>query len=840
MRSSHTRFDEGCSPCTPSALMLENRGSPTEIERPPNSASPVRFTSSSSPRPRPTSQARTTTAGSQLASHATATPLPSLPTAAQADEPRPGRSYQIDPARSRLQSNPKVEPIDLEIVLWNCEGAATALSVLPPSTFTGSDLIVLVETWSTTPISIEGFYAAHYPASRTNRFGRPSGGISLYYNQKLEKPQIVFSEDNCIVMRTKYLDVVAMYIRPDPAETTLDLVEKLEQCIGKVFRAKKTLLLGDFNAKMNRPEETRTIAFLETLRNFGLHVINDPNFLTFNGPMGSSAIDVFATNLPRKRIEFQGTSQRLAEDDLLSPHSPIAILIRDYESEQANSPKIPPSRRLNINRMISLVSRLGPPDRWASAADVDTLEDSLSSVLRNSTEPRAPRVERPWWNRNCTNIKRMMLRARTRALTHPFMRPLFVRLKSVYRRTLKDAKREHWNNLEARMVDRATKLPHIWLRLSNQPRTTCPVERDVLVKHFEYTLSSTDSIPSSTPSYQAVWSESDTQWRDQLCLPFTAREIYETIECLADNKACGPDEIYNEHLKTSICIVPYLEKLFNRCFEDGSLPRTWSRGIMVIIPKSKGPLTDPKSWRGITKKSCILKLLSKMILNRIVPFLDMRGIIPEQQHGFRVGESTFSACRELMNDIRQALDRTPHHLHAVFIDFTSAFDSGSRSLTLESRCPSKTARPHPSPPTKEHNQHRRRSHYFGRPRTNQRFRPRREHKLNFVLCPHRRTAPNCHREAPDRENYPIRRRYRTLLRKHVSSSERHLHTLKTREGNRTQHKHEQDSSYEVQTRRPPGERRPTHAEPQRNQIREQIHISGNRPVTNRQMLLQSH
>ena len=42
-----------------------------------------------------------------------------------------------------------------------------------------------------------------------------------------------------------------------------------------------------------------------------------------------------------------------------------------------------------------------------------------------------------------------------------------------------------------------------------------------------------------------------------------------------------------------------------------------------------------------------------------------------------------SACYVLINDIEQALLKRPHHLHAVFIDFSAAFDSGSRMLALD-------------------------------------------------------------------------------------------------------------------------------------------------------------
>ena len=155
------------------------------------------------------------------------------------------------------------------------------------------------------------------------------------------------------------------------------------------------------------------------------------------------------------------------------------------------------------------------------------------------------------------------------------------------------------------------------------------------------------------------------------------------VASLPTHKACGPDEIYNEHIKEAQSLIPLWCALFNECMERGVVPSEWCRGRMIVIPKTKVCPTDPKSWRGITKKSFVAKLFSGIILRRLVPFLDLRGCIPDQQHGFRAGRSTMSACYVLINDIEQALLKRPHHLHAVFIDFSAAFDSGSRMIALD-------------------------------------------------------------------------------------------------------------------------------------------------------------
>lgn len=103
---------------------------------------------------------------------------------------------------------------------------------------------------------------------------------------------------------------------------------------------------------------------------------------------------------------------------------------------------------------------------------------------------------------------------------------------------------------------------------------------------------------------------------------------------------------------------------------------------MIVIPKGKGCPADPSSWRGISKKSCVYKLLSNLLVRRLTPFLEFRGVLPEEQHGFRAGRSTISACKKLMETVESTLARPGQALYSIFVDFKAAFDSGSRSIVL--------------------------------------------------------------------------------------------------------------------------------------------------------------
>ena len=60
------------------------------------------------------------------------------------------------------------------------------------------------------------------------------------------------------------------------------------------------------------------------------------------------------------------------------------------------------------------------------------------------------------------------------------------------------------------------------------------------------------------------------------------------------------DEIPVEVLKNAK-VIEILLKFFNTCFNTGTIPEAWSKGIINPIPKaSTSDSRDPLSYRGIT------------------------------------------------------------------------------------------------------------------------------------------------------------------------------------------------------------------------------------------------
>ena len=155
----------------------------------------------------------------------------------------------------------------------------------------------------------------------------------------------------------------------------------------------------------------------------------------------------------------------------------------------------------------------------------------------------------------------------------------------------------------------------------------------------------------------------------------TEDEIKEVIKKLKNNKAEGFDNISNEYIKHSMHVcLPLYVKLFNFMFDAGITPEKWSLGIIHPIYKNKGDPQDPDSYRGITLVSCLGKVYTAIINERLNSFANSIELITKLQAGFRKGYSTVDNIFCLYSLI-QLYFLSNRKLFCTFVDFRKAFDT---------------------------------------------------------------------------------------------------------------------------------------------------------------------
>jgi len=122
-------------------------------------------------------------------------------------------------------------------------------------------------------------------------------------------------------------------------------------------------------------------------------------------------------------------------------------------------------------------------------------------------------------------------------------------------------------------------------------------------------------------------------------LSISEDEIGKLIGAMRENKAPGVDGISARFLREGCrCITTALRMIFERSFRFGEVPEDWRRANVAPLFK-KGKVTEVGNYRPVSLTSLVGKLLEKMIKNKIVDYLDTRGVILDSQHGFRSARS---------------------------------------------------------------------------------------------------------------------------------------------------------------------------------------------------------
>ena len=163
----------------------------------------------------------------------------------------------------------------------------------------------------------------------------------------------------------------------------------------------------------------------------------------------------------------------------------------------------------------------------------------------------------------------------------------------------------------------------------------------------------------------------------ELNMPFTHEELIKSIKQLKNNKAGGPDMHLNEFfIHGKDILVPYLVTLFNKIFELGYFPETWSDGFIVPLHK-KGSLNDVNNYRGITLLSALGKLFTRVLNNRLTDWAEKYSVYIESQAGFRSNMGTSDNIFALHGLITHMLN-SKQQLFCAFVDFSKAFDYVTR------------------------------------------------------------------------------------------------------------------------------------------------------------------
>ena len=183
----------------------------------------------------------------------------------------------------------------------------------------------------------------------------------------------------------------------------------------------------------------------------------------------------------------------------------------------------------------------------------------------------------------------------------------------------------------------------------------------------------------TTPDFQQFL---DPQVQESIFLsPTTKEEVAKHINSLNSKKSSDIYGMSATFLKTSSSSVSEtLSTLYNKSFSHRVFPDHMKHAMVTPVHKG-GSKLDMKNYRPIPVIPICSKILEKLMLTRLLDFLDKNNIIYRHQFGFQKNKSTTQAVFDLYTRIAGALDKG-NYACSVFLDLAKAFDTVDHKILL--------------------------------------------------------------------------------------------------------------------------------------------------------------
>ncbi|EYC38446.1 hypothetical protein Y032_0715g1767 [Ancylostoma ceylanicum] len=138
-----------------------------------------------------------------------------------------------------------------------------------------------------------------------------------------------------------------------------------------------------------------------------------------------------------------------------------------------------------------------------------------------------------------------------------------------------------------------------------------------------------------------------------------------------------PQIIYK---KCADVLTKPLVMMFDTSLLFGEIPAAWKEAIVTAIPKTNNS-NEIINFRPISILPSPVKILEKILRERLLASFTRLGVIPPEQHGFTHGASTTTQLIDTAYDLNLALN-SGKSIDVIYIDLSKAFDRVNHSKLL--------------------------------------------------------------------------------------------------------------------------------------------------------------
>jgi hypothetical protein len=151
----------------------------------------------------------------------------------------------------------------------------------------------------------------------------------------------------------------------------------------------------------------------------------------------------------------------------------------------------------------------------------------------------------------------------------------------------------------------------------------------------------------------------------------TRAEVERAVKDVKNGKAVGFDGIQAEMIKYGgRCMIDSVWRMCEIMWRSEGVPDDWSRGVIVPVWKD-GDRSKVGNYRGITLLSVVGKMYAIVLNTRLRLWSEERGVICEEQGGFRRGRGCRDQLLSLVEIVRM---KKRGGMFCAFLDVQKAYD----------------------------------------------------------------------------------------------------------------------------------------------------------------------
>lgn len=573
------------------------------------------------------------------------------------------------------------------------------------------DIAVLTETWlndtDTSVFSLitpAGYYYIHKGREIKPKVNIKSqntyGGIGIVVSENIQTRIINLTLDIttfeylvCKVMESPISFIIVAVYRPGSKPATKKFFSDFTSLLEIIATfSSPVFIVGDFNIRLDRPDDTNAVAFLDLLKICSLtQHIQDPTH-----DLGGM-LDLVITN----DLSIGAITDVSISPSGISDH--FMVSWRYHSSGLVNNSSINRSANVRQWRLMNLnhfECDLSDSLLCNSLTDLDgqTLSEVCSlynMVLEQLVNIHAPlktiksnnkSAVSPWFNAECNTAKKCAVKLKRRYYKSQNAKDRsnwITQLKAntkVYQRV----RDNYWSTKLQTEVQNPKKL---WANLNcllgrgnNLGTQSTGLNADQFLQFFENKANDVSLSTQHAPPPVITSTVTCT-----LTL-FRSVSIHDVVTLIksAPNKQCALDPMPMWLMKSCASLLgPIVSYIVNRSFTEGQLPT--AQKVALVRPLIKKPNMDQldlKSYRPISNLSFLSKLIERCVNAQLTDYLNYNKLFATYQSAYRAGHSTETALLKTYSDWVDAIDKGDYTLLCL-LDMSAAFDTVDHIILLE-------------------------------------------------------------------------------------------------------------------------------------------------------------